>query len=455
MDAKRLWSRWTQAFTLIELLVVIAIIAILAAMLLPALAAAREKARRSACMNNVTQFARALEAYQSDYAGYYPSTHAYGVDWSDPSPGTPKTGGFNHINFGAPLESGEFKGRAQDGTEQSVWSVDMGVGVTADQYRNTLATGSPNRYYRCIFHGKLPGVANWDSSPRPKGQVSMAPNGMGFLLSTGYIGDAKAFFCPSHNVSKRADEQRVVWPVGGALAPGTNTTNFACSLNELKKAGGFSAQDMITGDWTWLDTFSGNAGVTGWATSTRVYGSGGRAVFSSYAYRHVPGMTKYYGTPTYADACRWRDDPSVAGVTLRFTNPKLRLDNSQNAPFFKTPKQLGDRAMVSEMFGKMRDYRMSADRYPAEGILAHTDGYNTLYGDLSVRWYADTEKYLTYYAPYATTGGDNYGNSTWCATTLDFRYTASGLVADMGDGLGGVAVWHRFDEAAGVDIGAN
>jgi len=161
--AQRLWD--LMAFTLIELLVVVAIIAILAALLLPALIAARERARRSVCLNNLDQQGKATESYIGLYSGYYPGSHS----WSD----NPDAASRSAANVDA---AHTYVMRLDNEYER--------IQVHHDNHASFKAN------YRTLAIG--PRQDCLSSSPYTPVKTRLVPIGLGLLLSVGTLPDASS-----------------------------------------------------------------------------------------------------------------------------------------------------------------------------------------------------------------------------------------------------------------------
>ena len=390
----------SAAFTLIELLVVVAIIAILAALLLPALAAAREKSRRTACMNNLKQMALGLESYTGDYGGYLPCW----VGWHNETQSGFKPNGVD----------GLFTHRG-GGATQTIWttgrfSTDTGRGAQALElwWCDKIGQG-----------GKLYG-ASW-----ARGQLNLTPIGLGFLLVCGYVPDGRAYYCPSLNDSCTASGYSAACQKTSAgMTP--ETARGMRSPGIMKGMGGFDAESFFCGEASTL-RYPGNF----------VNGLGAQfALCSAYAYRNNPWDAWHQNPKTFTldplPVKGWNSGYREAGVAGS-------RDVLCDGPMFPSRKQLANRCIASDTFFRCSRETKWPATTPGIGRWVHKDGYNALYGDAHARWYGDPQQRIAYMTDKRTgtwqgAVGHHVSYSTW-KTEPSAAY-----------------VYAMFDWAEGIDL---
>jgi hypothetical protein len=361
---------------------------------------------------------KALEGYVGDYGGYFPSWAAHG-------------GGHDvtHYTYSSSsvwlaTDAGIFPNHGDMATQ----NVRTGPVATSHEGNSlNYSLRAPAYKYRTLFTGctdtSLYGT-DGAGALRDAGQLNAAPVGLGYLSYASYIADTRTFFCAS----------------AGDNMPADQTTAMVASPRGLVRAGGFDAASAMKGKWKTPSPAQPlwNFGVN------KV---GGAMVYMSFL--GVQGGYNYRNMPIIVAS----PDALAQGARVRHISPKRIVYPGE--PIFKTPKQLGSRAIVSDTFSQSQPLNGVASA--GKGRYAHRDGYNVLYGDWSVAWRGDPSQRIMWWQGVGATGqyaGSSVNEHLVCALET------CGLGAyTLADGTGGnpakissFDVWHTFDVSQEVDV---
>lgn len=220
IHSHRQFGKPTRGFTLVELLVVIAIIGVMVGLLLPAVQAAREAARRMSCQNNLKQLGLALHNYESVHRIFPPSSVAVGGSagqpWSGQSFLLPYVEGantYNLIDFSIGYHAAGNRTRFPPfGIAATRVPVLMCPSEIKDQARLDTATNVP-QHYPLNYAMSVGRYLIYNPINRVDGGAAFAPNGRigtaGFvdgLSNTIGICEVKAYTPRFHDAVLPADE---------------------------------------------------------------------------------------------------------------------------------------------------------------------------------------------------------------------------------------------------------